>query len=135
MSASLRDGMRRCHLLVTRSDMWSLVSSVGVVSAATTAFVRRGTFAPVFLSVANYTKVVSKARRKRLPLTTKHAGKGYYKGNRARKEGHITSKGNFILDPRRCTEIVVPDFTNCNLQAYIGPGAKRNIREKSGADS
>ena len=110
--------------------MWSLVSSAGAASAATD-LVRRGAFAPVLLSVANYAKVVSKARRKRLPLTTKQAGKGYYKGNRSRKEGVITSKGRFILDSRRCTELVVPDFTNCNLQAYVGPGAKRNIRESS----
>ena len=85
----------------------------------------------LLLSVANFSKYISKSRRKRLPLTTKQAGKGYYKGNRARKEGHITRKGRFILDPRRCTELVLPDFTNCTLQAYIGPGAKRHMTESN----
>ena len=115
--------------------MWSLVSSAAVATGAATALARVGISTPVISSVANFSKYISKARRKRLPLTTKRAGKGYYKGNRTRKEGHITSKGRFILDPKRCTEIVVPDFTNCNLQAYIGPGAKRNIREKSVTES
>lgn len=48
----------------------------------------RDLFSPLRLS-----KFISKSRAKRLPLTTKRAGKGFYKGNRARKEGHINSKG------------------------------------------
>ena len=44
--------------------------------------------------VASFSKYISKARTKRLPLTTKKAGKGYYKGNGARKEGVLDSKGN-----------------------------------------
>jgi len=43
--------------------------------------------------VASFSKYISKSRAKRLPLTTKRVGKGYKKGNRARKEGVITSKG------------------------------------------
>lgn len=43
--------------------------------------------------VASFSKYISKSRTKRLPLTTKRVGKGYKKGNRARKEGVITSKG------------------------------------------
>jgi len=80
------------------------------------------------IQVAHFSKYISKSRAKRLPLTTKRAGKGYYKGNRTRKEGKITSLGRFVVDPRKCTEIVVPDFTNCGMKAYVGPGAKRNIR-------
>ena len=44
-------------------------------------------------SVANFSKYISKARAKRQPLTTKRAGKGYYKGNGCRKEGSLNSKG------------------------------------------
>lgn len=79
-----------------------------------------------FLQTANFSKYISKARTKRLPLTTKRVGKGYYKGNRSRKEGHITSISRFIKDPRLCTELVMPDLTNCKLKAYVGPGAKRH---------
>jgi hypothetical protein len=48
--------------------------------------------------VSNFSKYISKSRTKRLPLTTKRAGKGFYKGNGARKEGYITSKGNVIIN-------------------------------------
>ena len=81
--------------------------------------------------VANFSKYISKSRAKRLPLTTKRAGKGYYKGKGGRKEGHITSKAKFIKDIRRCTELVVPDLKLCTLKPYVGPGAKRDVREAS----
>jgi hypothetical protein len=42
---------------------------------------------------ADFSKYISKARLKRQPLTTKKAGKGFYKGNGARKEGRLTSRG------------------------------------------
>lgn len=47
---------------------------------------------------ANMSKYISKSRAKRLPLTTKRAGKGFYKGNRSRKEGWLDNRGKFSLD-------------------------------------
>lgn len=44
--------------------------------------------------LADFSRYIAKARLKRIPMTTKRAGKGYYKGKGARKEGKITSKGN-----------------------------------------
>lgn len=79
---------------------------------------------------ASLSKYISKSRRKRIPLSTKHAGKGYYKGKGARKEGHITSKGHFIMDKEMVTNLVVPDLEGFALKAYVGPGAKRNIIER-----
>ena len=55
-------------------------------------------------------KYLSKSATKRLPLTTKKAGKGYYKGKGGTKEGRITSKARFIVDPRKRLELVVPDL-------------------------
>ena len=46
--------------------------------------------------VSNFSKYISKARAKRLPLTTKRVGKGFYKGKGARPEGRLTSKGLFV---------------------------------------
>ena len=40
-----------------------------------------------------FSKYVSNSRAKRIPLNTKRAGKGYNKGNGARKEGYVNSKG------------------------------------------
>jgi hypothetical protein len=55
-------------------------------------------------------KYLSKSATKRLPLTTKRAGKGYYKGKGGTKEGRLTSKGRFKVDPEKRLELVVPDL-------------------------
>jgi large subunit ribosomal protein L41 len=83
------------------------------------------------LQIASFSKYISKSRTKRLPLTTKRAGKGFYKGNGARKEGLISSKARFTPVAEMITELVVPDLTNFKLKAYVGPGAKRHIIEKN----
>ena len=62
-----------------------------------------------------------------MPLNTKRVGKGYYKGNGCRKEGHINSKGKFIINHEMLTELIVPDLTNFKLKPYVGAGAKRNV--------
>jgi hypothetical protein len=59
----------------------------------------------------NMSKYLSKAATKRKPLTTKQAGKGYYKGKGGTKEGRLNSKGKFIVDPKKRLELVVPDLT------------------------
>jgi large subunit ribosomal protein L41 len=56
-------------------------------------------------------KYLSKSAAKRLPLSTKRAGKGYYKGKGGTKEGRLTSKGKFIVDPLKRLELIVPDLT------------------------
>lgn len=82
-----------------------------------------------YVQRANFSKYISNARKKRLPLTTKRAGKGFYKGNGARKEGTISSKARFTYDKEMVTELVMPDLKDFKLKAYIGPGAKRNVIE------
>jgi large subunit ribosomal protein L41 len=64
-------------------------------------------------------KYLSKAATKRLPLTSKRARKGYYKGNGATKEGHITSKGRFIVDRSKQLELIVPDLTNFKVSLLL----------------
>ncbi len=49
------------------------------------------------LQVAHFSKFISKSRTKRMPLTTKRAGKGFYKGTGSRKEGVISSTGTFYF--------------------------------------
>jgi hypothetical protein len=62
----------------------------------------------------DFSKYISKSAKKRLVLTTKRAHKGFYKGNRGTKEGRITSKGKFMVDPLKRMEIVVP----ADLQSF-----------------
>lgn len=62
-------------------------------------------------------KYLSKSAKKRLVLTTKRARKGFYKGNGATKEGRITSKGKFIVDPLKRLELVIPDLTGFKVRS------------------
>ena len=55
-------------------------------------------------------KYLTKAAAKRLPLNTKRAGKGYYKGKGGTKEGKLNSKAKFIVDPKKRLELIVPDL-------------------------
>lgn len=55
-------------------------------------------------------KYLSKSATRRLPLNTKRAGKGYYKGKGGTKEGKINSKARFIVDPKKRLELIVPDL-------------------------
>ncbi len=84
--------------------------------------------APVQVPASLFSKYLSKAKTKRIPLSTKKVGGSFYKGNRCRKEGKLTSKGKFILNKEMCTELVVPsDLKTFTLKAYVGVGAKRNV--------
>jgi hypothetical protein len=62
----------------------------------------------VLASSRSFSKYISKSAKKRLVLTTKRAHKGFYKGNGSTKEGRITSKGKFLVDPMKQMQIVVP---------------------------
>jgi len=65
-------------------------------------------------------KHLSKAAAKRLPLSTKHARKGYYKGKGGTKEGTFKGKaGRWKADPERRLELIVPDLTGFKLKPYI----------------
>ena len=64
-------------------------------------------------------KYLSKSAAKRLPLNTKRAKKGYYKGKGCTSEGRLTSKGKFIADPLKKLQLIVPDLTGFPLKPYI----------------
>jgi len=68
-----------------------LATSVGMRLITAPSTVRSG----LNQQKMSFSKYISNARKKRLPMTTKRAGKGYYKGNGARKEGVINSRGTF----------------------------------------
>mmetsp|Transcript_930 Transcript_930/g.1278 ORF Transcript_930/g.1278 Transcript_930/m.1278 type:complete len:114 (+) Transcript_930:93-434(+) len=70
-------------------------------------------------SVRFMSKYLSKSATKRVPLTTKRARKGFYKGKGGTKEGRLTSKGRFIFDPLKVLNLIVPDLTGFKLKPYI----------------
>ncbi|KAH8058141.1 hypothetical protein JL720_14052 [Aureococcus anophagefferens] len=65
---------------------------------------------------------LSKSATKRLPLTSKRARKGYYKGVGSRSTGRHTSKGKFIVDERK---VVVPDLEGFALKPYVAAGVPK----------
>ena len=71
-------------------------------------------------------KYVSKSMKKNLPLTTKRARKGFYKGKGGTKEGRINSIGRFVINPLKRLQLVVPqDLSNFRLKPYIASSASR----------
>jgi len=81
------------------------------------------------LQIRFISKYISKSAKKRLPLSTKRAGKGYYKGKGSTKEGKLNSKGKFISDPRKKVELVVPNLEGFKLKAYIARTASKIVPE------
>lgn len=75
-------------------------------------------------------KYLSKSAAKRLPLTTKRAKKGYYKGKGGTSEGRLTSKGKFIADPLKKLNLIVPDMTGFTLKPYIAVTVSKTPPEK-----
>lgn len=78
-----------------------------------------------FQQFREMSKYLSKAAKTRLPLTTKRARKGYYKGKGATKEGHLTSTGKFVVDPLKRLQLVVPDLSDFKLKPYIASTVPR----------
>lgn len=64
-------------------------------------------------------KYLSKAGKTRLVLTTKRARKGFYKGKGSTKEGHLTSKGRFIVNHRRRLQLILPDLTGFKVSCRV----------------
>mmetsp|Transcript_15326 Transcript_15326/g.21355 ORF Transcript_15326/g.21355 Transcript_15326/m.21355 type:complete len:112 (-) Transcript_15326:235-570(-) len=73
----------------------------------------------IAITKRSMSKYLSKSATKRLPLTTKRARKGFYKGKGATKEGYLTSKGKFVVDPKKRLNLIVPDLTGFKLKPYI----------------
>ncbi|CAB9508533.1 Ribosomal protein [Seminavis robusta] len=81
------------------------------------------------LSVRHMSKYMSKQATKRQPLTTKRARKGYYKGKGGTKEGRLTSKGKFIVDPLKRLQLIVPDLEGFKLKPYVALGVPKEAPE------
>merc|ERR1719491_84693 len=65
-------------------------------------------------------KYLPKSAAKRLPLTTKRARKGYYKGKGSTKQGtHTGRAGRYVMDRDRMLEIIAPDMEGFKLKPYI----------------
>jgi len=95
---------RYCHGVVRAADAFSS-------SLSSSVFSNIG-------AVRYMSKFLSRAATKRLPLTTKRAGKGYYKGKGGTKEGRLTSKAKFIVDHSKRLQLVVPDLEGFKVRFF-----------------
>uniref|UniRef100_A0A7S2PDC7 Uncharacterized protein n=1 Tax=Leptocylindrus danicus TaxID=163516 RepID=A0A7S2PDC7_9STRA len=73
----------------------------------------------------DFSKFLSKSARKRLPLTSKRAKKGYVKGKGCTREGRNTSKGGFVMDPQKMLTLIIPDLEGFKLKPYIAAGVSK----------
>mmetsp|Transcript_27083 Transcript_27083/g.31993 ORF Transcript_27083/g.31993 Transcript_27083/m.31993 type:complete len:127 (+) Transcript_27083:82-462(+) len=65
-------------------------------------------------------KFLPKSATKRLPLTTKRARKGYYKGKGGTRQGSHTGKaGAYVMNKDLMLELMVPDLEGFKLKPYI----------------
>jgi Mitochondrial ribosomal protein L27 len=80
---------------------------------------------PTLQLVRYMSKYVSKSQKKNLPLTTKRARKGFYKGKGCTTEGRINSTARFIVNPLKRLQLVVPELTGFRLKPYIASTASR----------
>ena len=76
-------------------------------------------------TVRCFSKYLSKSARKRLPLTTKRAKKGYVKGKGCNSEGKRTSMGGFRMDPQKMLKLIIPDLTGFTLKPYVAASAPK----------
>jgi hypothetical protein len=97
------------------------LTKVGVVRNAPSAAVP-SPLLPSQVICADYSKIYGRSRSKRLPMTTKRAKKGFYKGNGATQEGRHTSKGAYVMDRRKMLELVVPSLDGFKV-GTCGPTA------------
>ncbi|KAL2350201.1 hypothetical protein BJ546DRAFT_1007660 [Cryomyces antarcticus] len=58
-------------------------------------------------------------RLRRLALTTKQAGKDYYKGNRTGSMGEHTKWGGYKIDYAKVRTYVVPDLKGFQLTPFV----------------
>lgn len=49
---------------------------------------------------------------RRLALTTKQAGRGFYKGNRTGSMGSFVKNNRFVINPNKVRTYVVPDLSD-----------------------
>jgi len=71
---------------------------------------------------------------KRLALTTKQAGKDYYKGTGTGSMGRHTKHGGYIVDPKKVRTYVCPDMDGFGVSPALFQGNRRGMGVDQGRD-
>ncbi|KAH6563585.1 hypothetical protein BASA50_003190 [Batrachochytrium salamandrivorans] len=60
-------------------------------------------------------------------LTTKDGNKNFYKGTGSGRMGRFTQKGEYVVEPWRLRQYIVPDLSRCELKPFVSPGAENDV--------
>eukprot|EP00850_Spirogloea_muscicola_P019214 SM000186S04132 [mRNA] locus=s186:266417:266996:+ [translate_table: standard] len=64
-------------------------------------------------------------------LTSKRAGKGFYKGKRCLPTGRHTPRGGYLLVKEKLPVYIVPDLAGCELKAYVAHGISKKTTSQT----
>ncbi|KAJ3065460.1 hypothetical protein HDU98_011188 [Podochytrium sp. JEL0797] len=59
-------------------------------------------------------------------LTSKLGNKNFYKGKGSGPMGRWTAKGNYVLEPFRFRQYMIPDLQGCQLTPYVNPSIEKS---------
>ncbi|KAJ3081917.1 hypothetical protein HDU79_011973 [Rhizoclosmatium sp. JEL0117] len=59
-------------------------------------------------------------------LTPKLGNKNFYKGRGSGPMGRWTAKGNYMLEPFRFRQYMIPDLSGCQLTPYVNPNTLKS---------
>ncbi|KAJ3243304.1 hypothetical protein HDU78_000620 [Chytriomyces hyalinus] len=58
-------------------------------------------------------------------LNPKLGNKNFYKGRGSGAMGRWTPKGNYVLEPFRFRQYMIPDLSGCQLTPYVNPNISK----------
>ncbi|KAJ3111483.1 hypothetical protein HK100_002668, partial [Physocladia obscura] len=59
-------------------------------------------------------------------LTSKLGNKNFYKGKGSGAMGRWTQRGNYLLEPFRFRQYIIPDLAECKLTPFINPNISKS---------
>ncbi|KAJ3332206.1 hypothetical protein HDU76_000979 [Blyttiomyces sp. JEL0837] len=62
-------------------------------------------------------------------LTSKMGNKNFYKGSGSGSMGRWSKKGNYVLDPSKFRQWIIPDLSNFKLTPYVNPKIETTFRK------
>ncbi|KAK6464844.1 mitochondrial ribosomal protein L27-domain-containing protein [Scheffersomyces coipomensis] len=73
-----------------------------------------------------------KTGSKRVPLTTKHGNKHYYKGTRSSGIGRLNKNATYMINWQKVRTYVVPDLSNTELKALVSGNSPQIYQKVTG---
>ncbi|KAI8617677.1 hypothetical protein BC830DRAFT_1112388 [Chytriomyces sp. MP71] len=62
-------------------------------------------------------------------LSPKLGNKNFYKGRGSGAMGRWTQKGNYLLEPFRFRQYMIPELAGCQLTPYVNPNVSKSAAQ------